>query len=117
MLRDDVLIENIKYGCIIMQNNRAMKLVNFTHAQTAETRYSFCPTMNAGYEAKSTHEPRPSLQCHPRNFITGTGGAWCQSSSHKHCNTHSIRCRVHINPLEIQCASHLIHLRGGLEVD
>ena len=41
MLRDDVLIENIKYGCVIMQNNGAMKLVNFTHAQTAETRRSF----------------------------------------------------------------------------
>ena len=39
MLRDDVLIENNKYGCIIMQNNWAMKIVNFTHAQTAETRH------------------------------------------------------------------------------
>ena len=42
MLRDDVLIENNKYGCVIMQNNGAMKIVNFTHAQTAETRRSFC---------------------------------------------------------------------------
>ena len=25
MLRDDVLIENNKYGCVIMQNNWAMK--------------------------------------------------------------------------------------------
>ena len=41
MLRDNVLIENIRYGCIIIQNNGAMKLVNFTHAQTAETKCSF----------------------------------------------------------------------------
>ena len=34
-----------------MQNNGAMKIVNFTHAQTAETRRSFRPTVNAGYEA------------------------------------------------------------------
>ena len=38
VLRDDVLIENNNYGCVSMQNNRAMKLVNFAHAQTAETR-------------------------------------------------------------------------------
>ena len=40
MLRN-VLIENNKFGCVIMQNNGAMKIVNFTHAQTAETRHSF----------------------------------------------------------------------------
>ena len=37
-----------------MQNNGAMKIVtqsNFMHAQTAETRRSFCPSMNAGYKA------------------------------------------------------------------
>ena len=46
VLHDDVLIENNKYGCVIMQNNGAMKIVNFTHAQTAETRHSFlCPWM------------------------------------------------------------------------
>ena len=38
MLRDDVLIESYKYGYVIMQNNGAMKKVNFMHAQTAETR-------------------------------------------------------------------------------
>ena len=41
VLRDDVLIENNKYGYVIMQNNGAMKIVNFTHVQTAETRCSF----------------------------------------------------------------------------
>ena len=41
MLHDDVSIENNNYGCIIMQNNGAMKIVNFTYAQTAETRRSF----------------------------------------------------------------------------
>ena len=41
MLRDDVLIENNKYGCIIIQNNGAMKIVNLTHVQMAETRCSF----------------------------------------------------------------------------
>ena len=51
MLRDDVLIENNKYGYVTMQNNGAMKLVNFTHAQTAETRRSFRPSVNARYEA------------------------------------------------------------------
>ena len=34
-----------------MQNNGAMKIVNFTHAQTAETRRSFCLFVNTGYEA------------------------------------------------------------------
>ena len=37
----DVLIQNNHYGCIIMHNNGAMKIVNFMHAQTAETRCSF----------------------------------------------------------------------------
>ena len=33
MVRNDVLIENTKYGCTIMQNNGAMRnIVNFTHA-------------------------------------------------------------------------------------
>ena len=41
MVRDDVLIENNKYGYVTMQNNGAIKIVNFTHAQTAETRHSF----------------------------------------------------------------------------
>ena len=48
MLHDDVLIENNKYGWVIichygyinMQNNGALKMVNFTHEQTAETRHS-----------------------------------------------------------------------------
>ena len=48
MLHDDVLLENIKYGCIIMQNNGAVLLVNFTHAQTAETRHSFCRPWTPG---------------------------------------------------------------------
>ena len=41
MLRDDILIENNKYGYVTMQNNGTMKIVNFTHAHTAETRRSF----------------------------------------------------------------------------
>ena len=40
MLRDDVVIENNKYGYVNMQNNGTMKRVTFTHAQTAETRRS-----------------------------------------------------------------------------
>ena len=40
MLSDDVLIENNKFGFAIMQNNGAMKIVNFMHTQTAETRHS-----------------------------------------------------------------------------
>ena len=36
MLHDDVLIRNIKYGYVIMQNNGAMKIVNSNHAQTDE---------------------------------------------------------------------------------
>ena len=31
MLHDDVLIKNNKYGWVIMQNNGAMKIVNFMH--------------------------------------------------------------------------------------
>ena len=38
MLRD---VENNNDGYVIMQNNGAMKIVNFAHAQTAETRRSF----------------------------------------------------------------------------
>ena len=43
MLCDDVLIENNKYGHVttLYANNRAMKIVNFTHAQTVEIRRSF----------------------------------------------------------------------------
>ena len=41
MLRNDVLIENNKYGYNIMQNNGTMKAVHLTHAQMAETRHSF----------------------------------------------------------------------------
>ena len=41
MLCDDMLIENNKYGYVTMQNNGAMKTVNFTHVQMAETRRSF----------------------------------------------------------------------------
>ena len=41
VVHNDVLIENNKYGYITIQNNGAMKIVNFTHAQTAETRRSF----------------------------------------------------------------------------
>ena len=54
MLHDDVLIENNKYnyGYVTMQNNGAMKIANFTHAQTTETRRSFRLSVNAGYEAK-----------------------------------------------------------------
>ena len=51
MLCDEVLIENNKYGYVTMQNNGAMKIVNFMHVQTAETRCSFCPSVNAGYKA------------------------------------------------------------------
>ena len=38
----DVLIENNKYGCVTMkgmQNNGAMKIVNFMHAQMAKVRH------------------------------------------------------------------------------
>ena len=56
LLRDDVLIENNKYGYITMQNNGAMKIVNFMHAQVAETRRSFHPSVNAGYEASGTFD-------------------------------------------------------------
>ena len=56
MLRD-VLIENIKYGCviaIIMQNNGAKKLVNFTHVQMAETRCSFRRPWTPGMRLQTT---------------------------------------------------------------
>ena len=53
MVCNDVLIKNNKYGYVIMQNNETMKKVNFTNAQMAETRRSFHPSMNAGYEANT----------------------------------------------------------------
>ena len=40
-MRNDVLIKNNKSGYITMQSNGAMKKVNFTHVQMAETRRSF----------------------------------------------------------------------------
>ena len=48
VLRDDVLIENNNYSCVIMQNNGAMKVVNFAHAQTAETKRSFLRPRTSG---------------------------------------------------------------------
>ena len=48
-----------------MQNNGAMKVVNFTHAQTAETRHSFHPSVNAGYKANVVPTP-----------LQGTRGPW-----------------------------------------
>ena len=47
-------LENNKYVCVIMQNDRAMKIVSFKHAQMAETMQAFFPpSVNAafGYEA------------------------------------------------------------------
>ena len=41
---------------ITMQNHRAMKIVNFTHVQTAKTRCSFRLSVNAGYEATPSLE-------------------------------------------------------------
>ena len=38
MVCDD--IENNKYGYVTIQNNGAMKIVNFTHVQMAEIRHS-----------------------------------------------------------------------------
>ena len=35
------VVEDNKYGCVIMQNNGVMKIINFMHAQQAQTRLSF----------------------------------------------------------------------------
>ena len=51
MLHDDVLIENIKYGCVIMQNNGAIKLFNFTHNANSWNQAYFPPSVNVEYEA------------------------------------------------------------------
>ena len=49
MLRDDVLIENNKYGYVTMQNNGAMKI----HACVNSWNQAFFPLPgNAVYEAK-----------------------------------------------------------------
>ena len=53
-LHNDVSIENNNYGCIIMQNNGAMKLVNFTCTNSCNQAF-FPPPMNAGYEASRLH--------------------------------------------------------------
>ena len=50
MLRDDVLIENNKYGCVIMQNNGAMKLANFKRVNGWNQAF-FPLSVNAGYDA------------------------------------------------------------------
>ena len=78
MLRDDVLIENNKYGCVIMQNNEAMKIVNFTHVQTAEIRHSFyccsSPRRECWYEANCSAilaRIRRNHSCH--EFIVRKG--------------------------------------------
>ena len=60
MLRDDVLIENNNYACVIMQNNGAMKIVNFTNVQMAETRRSFLRPWMLGMRLTHT-------QCTPEN--------------------------------------------------
>ena len=48
-----------------------MKIVNFTHAQTAETRRSFCLSVNAGYEANMHHDSEKSQAIH--SFVTALG--------------------------------------------
>ena len=48
MVHNDVLIKNNKYGYVTMQNNGAMKIVNFTHVQMAETRRSFLRPWTSG---------------------------------------------------------------------
>ena len=60
LLCDDVLIENNKYGYVTMPNYGAMKIVNFTHVQTAETRCSFRPSVNAGYKATLPYDVSPA---------------------------------------------------------
>ena len=65
MLRDDVLIWKQLICNITMQNNGAMKIVNFTHVQMAETRRSFSPSVNAGVRGNSA--PR---EVSPRTIFT-----------------------------------------------
>ena len=78
MLRDDVLIENNNYGCVIMQNNGVMKIVNYTHVQTAETRCSFLRPWTPGTRLmwhtdlipKNSHLPFDSLTVVQLWFLT-----------------------------------------------
>ena len=70
MLRDDVLIENNKYGCVIMQNNGAMKIINFMHAQMAETRCSFLRLQTLGTRLATSYawwEGGGGMQSPPRH--------------------------------------------------
>ena len=44
-----------EYGYVTMQNNGAMKIVNFTHAQMAETRHSFLRPWTPGTRLTCTY--------------------------------------------------------------
>ena len=58
VMRDDVLIEKNNDGCVIMQNNGAMKIVNFTHAQT---RRSFLRPWTPGTRLHPSCAAQPLL--------------------------------------------------------
>ena len=62
-----------------MQNNGAMKIVYFTHAQTAETRRSFHPSVNTGFEARRLVE-FTGINCqtsHVTKCRLQGSGSWC----------------------------------------
>ena len=61
MLCDDVLIENHKYGCVIMQKNGAMKIVNFTHVQRLKPGIlsTVAPPLTMNVGTRPTDQPSP----------------------------------------------------------
>ena len=62
-------------------NSSASVLVYFNNFNSRELEFNTSASILAFAHEKSTYEPRPSSQCHPRNFNPGKGGAWCQANS------------------------------------
>ena len=87
ILRNGILIENNKFGCIIMQNNGAMEIFDFTHVQTAETRRYFCWLYEATvllclffeFVLHLVHLAAPDYSCYSKAAYSTSfpGGAQC----------------------------------------
>ena len=93
MLCDNVLIENHKYGYVIMQSHEAMKIVNFTHVQTSESIVSAVTpllAMNTRYKIKHPANPHVKKYVHQyqQNLMT---------ESHLDARAHVVLCRNNEN--------------------
>ena len=107
LLHDDVLIKNNNYGCINMQNNGAMKIVNFTHVQMTETRRSFLcqwtSGMRLGYHSAKVWGCRQAKMAFTRQH------SWAKTERfvavlpvHLHKNDENIHAKWRFMNLEIK---------------